>query len=158
MIGKEMDKDMNRDVKNHMRLSMLANSVNESLARLTIAGFASVLNPTLEEMEDIKTAVSEAVTNAIVHGYRNVEPIGEVILEAYIEKSELTIYVKDLGVGIADISKAMEPLYTTAPQEERSGMGFSFMEAFMDSLEVKSRPGDTVVCMKKYIGKGEIDV
>ena len=144
--------------RNYMRLSMAAESVNEGLARVAVAAFASALNPTLEELEDVKTAVSEAVTNAIIHGYRGFEQKGEVLLEAYIEEGELNVTITDFGVGIKDLSRAMEPLFTTAPEEERSGMGFAFMEAFMDELEVASKPGETVIRMSKRFGKEETDV
>ncbi len=143
---------------NHMKLSMAAESVNEGLSRIAIAAFAATLNPTLEELEDVKTAVSEAVTNAIIHGYRGVLPKGEVVMEAYIKEDRLTVTVTDYGVGIEDIDRAREPLYTTAPQEERSGMGFSFMEAFTDELTVESCAGKTVIRMVKRIGKDETDV
>lgn len=143
--------------RNYMRLCMAAESVNESLARVAVAAFASVLNPTLEELEDVKTAVSEAVTNAIIHGYRGLDN-GEVVVEAYIEEEVLKVSVTDFGVGIEDLSRAMEPLYTTAPEEERSGMGFAFMEAFTDELVVTSRPGETIIRMSKRFGKEESDV
>lgn len=145
-------------ITNHMKLTMAAESVNEGLARIAIAAFAASLNPTLEELEDVKTAVSEAVTNAIIHGYRGVWPKGEVVMEGYIEEDMLTVTVTDYGIGIEDIDRAREPLYTTAPQEERSGMGFSFMEAFTDELTVESRAGKTVIRMVKRIGKDETDV
>ena len=145
-------------ITNHMKLTMAAESVNEGLARIAIAAFAASLNPTLEELEDVKTAVSEAVTNAIIHGYRGVWPKGEVAMEGYIEEDMLTVTVTDYGIGIEDIDRAREPLYTTAPQEERSGMGFSFMEAFTDELTVESRAGKTVIRMVKRIGKDETDV
>lgn len=143
---------------NHMKLTMAAESVNEGLARIAIAAFASGLNPTLDELEDVKTAVSEAVTNAIIHGYRGIAPKGEVVLEAYIKEDRMEVSVTDYGVGIEDVERALEPLYTTAPQEERSGMGFAFMEAFMDELVVTSRQGETVIKMVKKIGKEELDV
>lgn len=145
-------------ITNHMKLTMAAESVNEGLARIAIAAFAASLNPTMEELEDVKTAVSEAVTNAIIHGYRGVWPKGEVVMEGYIEEDMLTVTVTDYGIGIEDIDRAREPLYTTAPQEERSGMGFSFMEAFTDELTVESRAGKTVIRMVKRIGKDETDV
>lgn len=145
-------------ITNHMKLTMAAESVNEGLARIAIAAFTASLNPTLEELEDVKTAVSEAVTNAIIHGYRGVWPKGEVVMEGYIEEDMLTVTVTDYGIGIEDIDRAREPLYTTAPQEERSGMGFSFMEAFTDELTVESRAGKTVIRMVKRIGKDETDV
>lgn len=133
-----------------MKLEFDSNSSNESFARITVASFLLRLDPTLEEMSDIKTAVSEAVTNSVVHGYENGE--GIITIECYIEENEITVIVEDTGVGIADIKKAMEPLYTTKPNEDRAGMGFSFMEIFMDELEVESNPGQgTKVIMKKKI-------
>ena len=123
-------------------------SENEEFARVVVAVFASRLNPTLEEIDDIKTAVSEAVTNAVIHGYQNGE--GTIYLA---EENVLTVTVQDDGVGIADVEKAMEPMFTTA-EGERSGMGFSFMEAFMDQVEVISAPNKgTLVTMRKKIGR-----
>lgn len=111
------------------------------------------LNPTLEEVSDVKTAVSEAVTNAIIHGYEN--HVNKVQIYAGIEGRTLHLEISDRGVGIPDVKKAMEPLYTTRPELERSGMGFSFMEAFMDEVQVESEPGKgTIVRMKKIIGRG----
>lgn len=154
--------------KNEMYMSFLADSVNESLARITVAAFAMELNPTMEEIEDIRTSVSEAVTNAIIHGYEmgddNISS-GKADHQAAEEKScpqvhmncsyigrELYIEISDSGVGIQDVAKAMEPLYTSKPQLDRSGMGFSFMEAFMDALTVTSEPGHgTTVKMKKVL-------
>lgn len=136
--------------KNKMHLEFDSKSENERFARVTAAAFATQLNPIMEEISDIKTAVSEAVTNAIVHGYDGGE--GTVYLDAEIQNRTLTIMIKDTGVGIEDIDKAMEPLYTTKPDEERAGMGFMFMEAFMDDLEVQSELGKgTTVIMKKTI-------
>lgn len=133
-----------------MRMEFDSSSSNESFARVTVASFAVRLDPTIEEMSDIKTAVSEAVTNCVVHGYENGK--GTIYLECVIENRELTVVVEDHGVGIEDVGQAMEPLYTTKPDEERAGMGFSFMEIFMDSLEVESKPGvGTKVTMKKVI-------
>ena len=143
--------------KNEMYMSFLADSVNESLACITVAAFAMELNPTMEEIEDIRTSVSEAVTNAIIHGYEmgddNISS-GQADHQAAEEKScpqvhmncsyigrELYIEISDSGVGIQDVAKAMEPLYTSKPQLDRSGMGFSFMEAFMDALTVTSETG-----------------
>lgn len=139
-------------MKDRMRLEFDSKSSNESFARVTIASFVLRLDPTLEEMSDIKTAVSEAVTNCVVHGYAS-QP-GIVTIECYIEENEVTVIVEDNGVGIEDIEKAREPLYTTKPNEDRAGMGFSFMEIFMDSLLVESEPGcGTKVTMKKKIDK-----
>ncbi|MBQ3028357.1 MAG: anti-sigma F factor [Lachnospiraceae bacterium] len=134
-----------------MRLIFQAKSCNEALARMTVAAFLTPLNPTLEELADTKTAVSEAVTNAIIHGYGETE--GTVELWCARSGKEVFFSVKDTGSGIADIAAAMEPMYTTKPEMERSGMGFSFMEAFTDELVVESTPGEgTVVKMKKVIG------
>ena len=136
---------------NEMRLMFQAKSCNEALARMTVAAFLTPLNPTLEELADTKTAVSEAVTNAIIHGYGEKE--GTVELWCGRKGKEVFFFVKDTGSGIADIKTAMEPMYTTKPEMERSGMGFSFMEAFTDELTVESAVGEgTVVKMKKVIG------
>ena len=137
-------------MKNEMTLAFDSISENEEFARVTVAAFASQLNPTLEEVADIRTAVSEAVTNAIIHGYP--EGIHTIVLRVRMENQQLEVGVIDEGVGIADISKAMEPLYTSRPDLERSGMGFMFMEAFMDEVKVESSPGmGTTVYMKKQI-------
>ncbi len=157
-------------MKNEIELYFDGISNNESLARVTVAAFVAHLNPTLEELADIKTAVSEAVTNSIIHGYENYHgygkytgsipaflPVhtGKVRLYCLLEKDVLHIEVSDKGRGIDNIDKAMEPLYTTRPELERSGMGFAFMEAFMDDLEVESTPGQgTTVRMKKKMTAG----
>jgi stage II sporulation protein AB (anti-sigma F factor) len=133
---------------------MESRSHNEQFARVVVAVFASRLDPTMEELNDIKTAVSEAVTNAIIHGYEEKEGWVELEISADSETKELTVTVKDAGRGIEDIEKAREPFYTTKGANERSGMGFSFMEAFMDSLEVESEVGKgTTVRMSKRIGQ-----
>lgn len=145
---------------NEMELVFDALSVNESLARVAVAAFVAEKNPTLEELSDIKTAVSEAVTNAIIHGYENdgkharkTNVMQKVRMHCSFMGMLLTIEIEDNGVGIANVEQAMEPLFTTKPEQERSGMGFSFMEAFMDELEVESSPGvGTLVRMKKEIG------
>lgn len=135
-----------------MRLEFDSKSSNESFARVTVASFVVRLDPTLEELSDIKTAVSEAVTNCVVHGYDGNE--GKIIIECYIEENEITIMIEDFGVGIEDIEQAMEPLFTTRPTEDRAGMGFSFMGIFMDDLKVESEPDKgTRVTMKKKIEK-----
>ncbi len=135
-----------------MLLEFESRSQNESFARTVVAAFAASLDPTIEELADIKTAVSEAVTNCIIHGYEN--RMGIITMRCSISGNELSVEVEDKGVGIENIAKAMEPLYTTRPELERSGMGFSFMEAFMDDLEVESKPGEgTLVKMKKRIGR-----
>ena len=137
-------------MKNEMTLAFDSISENEEFARVTVAAFASQLNPTLEEVADIRTAVSEAVTNAIIHGYP--EGIHTIVLRVRMENQQLEVWVIDEGVGFADISRAMEPLYTSRPDLERSGMGFMFMEAFMDEVKVESSPGmGTTVYMKKQI-------
>ena len=139
------------NLDNEMRLTFQAKSCNEALARMTVAAFLTPLNPTLEELADTKTAVSEAVTNAIIHGYG--ENGGTVEVWCGRRGKEVFFWVKDTGAGIPDIAAAMEPMYTTKPEMERSGMGFSFMEAFTDELMVESAVGEgTVVKMKKVIG------
>lgn len=137
-----------------MELLFESNSQNESFARVAVAAFMARLNPTLEETDDVKTAVSEAVTNAIIHGYAS--DCGLVRIAASARGNQLTVTVEDKGCGIADIEKAMEPMYSGAPEGERSGMGFCFMEAFMDELQVTSRVGEgTRIQMKKIIGREE---
>ena len=138
-------------MENKVKIQFDALSSNEGFARVAIAAFASILNPTLEELADIKTAVSEAVTNSIIHGYEEQE--GIIYMECKIQGDTLHIQIRDEGKGIPDIEKAMEPLYTTKPELDRSGMGFSFMEAFMDDLEVISELGEgTKIQMIKKIG------
>ena len=140
------------DIRNGawMHLEIDSHSSNEEFARVTAAVFMSRMNPTMEELEDVKTAVSEAVTNAVIHGYG--DEIGIIYIEAQIEGTELTISVRDEGKGIPDVEKAMEPMYTTDTTGERSGMGFSFMEAFMDEVEVESKVGrGTRVRMRKQV-------
>ena len=139
---------------NEMQLIFDSRSSNESFARVTVAAFMTALNPTVEEVSDVKTAVSEAVTNAIIHGYEGGE--GTVCLSCMLEGNTAVITVEDKGVGMADVQKAMEPFYTTKPELERSGMGFAFMEAFMDDIQVESKPGEgTKVTMTKKIGQKE---
>ena len=131
-----------------------ARSQNEGFARMVTAAFVSGLNPTLEELADIKTAVSEAVTNAIIHAYAGAA--GSIRIRLAAQDTEITIEVADRGVGMEDVEKAMEPMYTTRPELERSGMGFAFMEAFMDELEVQTKPGTgTLIRMKKRIAATE---
>ena len=140
--------------RNQMSLTFPSLAENESFARVAIAAFAVQLSPTLSEIADLKTAVSEAVTNAIVHGYEGTR--GDILLRAsYDERGEITVEIEDHGKGIADIVLAMEPFYTTQPEQERSGMGFSVMQTFMDGLEVVSHPGEgTLVRMRKRILAG----
>ena len=148
MEQKNFDRTRSREI---MRLTFDSRSENEEFARVVVAVFATRMNPTLEEIDDIKTAVSEAVTNAVIHGYQNGE--GTILIEAAVEENVLSVTVSDDGVGISNIEKAMEPMFSTLP-EERSGMGFSFMEAFMDRVEVISSPGGgTSVTMRKKIGR-----
>ena len=140
--------------REHMRLEMESLSRNEEFARVVTAVFMSRLDPTLEEVDDVKTAVSEAVTNAVIHGYRGGRGTIYLDLTADLEERVLTVAVEDRGVGIADVKQAMEPMFTTDPEGERSGMGFYFMEAFMDQVEVESEPNHgTLVTMKKSIGR-----
>jgi len=143
MVEKSID-------KNYMKLEFLSKSSNESFARVVVAAFASQLDPTIEEISDIKTAVSEAVTNAIIHGYEYGE--GIVVVEAKLDGNKIEITVEDFGKGIEDIQKAMEPFYTSKPNLERSGMGFTVMETFMDELIVESEVNKgTKVKMTKII-------
>lgn len=138
--------------ENWVRLELPGRSENEEYARVAAAVFASRLDPTLEEVNDIKTAVSEAVTNCIIHGYAGT--VGIISMELWVEDHLFFVEIRDKGCGISDVKRAMEPMYTTDPAGERSGMGFSFMEAFMDQVEVWSEPGcGTKVTMKKKIGR-----
>ena len=165
-----MQISIRRKIKNWMHIEFSAVSENEQLARIAVASFITPLNPTLEEMADVKTAVSEAVTNAIIHGYGNLQGYGKygdlwpggqkpnpgkVWMRLSLEEDVLTIEVEDKGEGIADVEKAMEPLYTSKPEYNRSGMGFAFMEAFMDDLEVISEVSKgTLIRMKKKMNCG----
>ncbi len=136
--------------RNKMQLEFLSKSENEAFARITVATFASQLDPTIEQISDIKTAVSEAVTNCIIHGYEN--KVGIIKIECEIQEKSIEITIIDNGKGIKDIEKAKEPLYTTKPELERSGMGFTIMESFMDELEVESvQEVGTKIKMKKII-------
>lgn len=138
-------------MKNEMSLAFDSISENEGFARVAVAAFVTQLNPTLEEVADIKTAVSEAVTNAIIHAYP--DEVHTIVIRCILQGQQVEIWVSDEGVGIPDVEKAMEPLYTTHPEMERSGMGFMFMEAFMDEIKVDSAVGvGTTVYMKKKIG------
>lgn len=143
-------------MQNQMELVFPALACNEAFARVAIAAFAVQLNPTLPEMADVKTAVSEAVTNAIVHGYRD-QPGGPVRLCArYGENRQLTVTIRDEGCGIPDVEAAMQPFFSTGDGAERSGMGFCVMQTFMDAVEVDSHPGcGTTVTLRKAIG-GEL--
>ena len=135
---------------NEARLTLPSHSANESFARSAASIFAAQLNPTVTELSDIKCAVSEAVTNCIVHGYKNAPGMIYITMRLY-ENREFRIEIKDKGVGIADVGQAMQPLYTTDPESERSGMGFTIMENFMDTLKVTSSPAGTKVVMAKKL-------
>ena len=138
---------------NEMEIRFDSRSENEGFARVSVASFLTQLNPTVEEVADVKTAVSEAVTNAIIHGYE--QRVETVRIHCSIENQLFTVEISDRGKGIANVEKAMEPMFATKPEDDRSGMGFSFMEAFMDSVEVESKVGEgTSVKMTKTIGKG----
>ncbi|MCI9063038.1 MAG: anti-sigma F factor [Clostridia bacterium] len=144
----------NKITENEMKLEFISKSNNEAFARISVAAFVSQLDPTIEEISDIKTAVSEAVTNCIVHGYE--DNLGIVTVDCKIHENEIVIKIADNGKGIADIDMAKQPLYTTKPNLERSGMGFTIMESFMDELYVESILGlGTKVTMKKKIKKTE---
>lgn len=144
----------NKQVENEMRLEFRAISENEAFGRMAVIAFITQMNPTIEEISDIKTAVSEAVTNAVIHAYEGMEnQDNKVYINCSVNEDILEVEIKDFGVGIADIEQAMEPLFTTKPEQDRSGMGFSFMEAFMDDLEVTSEVGaGTCVKMIKKLG------
>ena len=138
---------------NEMEIRFDSRSENEGFARVSVASFLTQLNPTVEEVADVKTAVSEAVTNAIIHGYE--QRVETVRIHCSIENQLFTVEISDRGKGIANVEKAMEPMFTTKPEDDRSGMGFSFLEAFMDTVEVESKVGEgTSVKMTKTIGKG----
>ena len=138
------------NILNEIKFSLPSKSCNESLARTVVSAFASQLDPSVSEIGEIKTAVSEAVTNAIIHGYES--PKQQVELECSVYGDWITVVVTDYGIGIADIEKAKEPFFTTKPELERSGMGFAFMEAFMDEISVESEPGKgTTVHMRRKL-------
>lgn len=148
---------MNRVFDNEMKLEFLSKSNNEAFARITVAAFASQLDPTIEELADIKTAVSEAVTNSIIHGYE--ESIGIVKIEAKLIDNQIIIEISDTGKGIENIEIAKQPLYTTKPDLERSGMGFTIMESFMDEVDVESIVGlGTKITMKKNIKRETVEM
>jgi len=143
--------------ENEMKLEFLSKSNNEAFARITVAAFASQLDPTIEEMADIKTAVSEAVTNCIIHGYEEQEGIITIITK--IKGEVLEIEITDKGKGIENIEMARKPLYTSKPNLERSGMGFTIMESFMDEMQIESIVGmGTKITMKKRIRQEEIEL
>ena len=145
---------MKRNFDNEMKLEFISKSANEAFARIAVAAFVSQLDPTIEELADIKTAVSEAVTNCIIHGYKDKQ--GIVKIKAKLKQNQIIIEISDQGKGIENINIAKEPLYTTKPNLERSGMGFTIMESFMDSMEVQSIVGlGTKIIMTKTIGQRE---
>ena len=139
-------------MRKEMKMEFTSQSENEGFASVAVGAFIACTDPTVDELADVKTAVSEAVTNAIIHGYEGRE--GIVWITCLVEGQDVEICIIDTGKGIEDVVKAREPLFTTRPQWERSGMGFTFMEAFMDEVIVTSKPGEgTQVCMKKRIGR-----
>ncbi len=141
--------------ENEMQLEFISKSNNEAFARISVAAFAAQLDPTVEEISDIKTAVSEAVTNCIIHGYEDTEGIVKIICK--IIGNSITIEISDTGKGIENIEEARKPLYTSKPNLERSGMGFTIMESFMDEMKIESIVGlGTKVTMRKLIKKDEI--
>ena len=134
---------------NEMKLSFPSKSCNEAFARAAVSAFVMHLDPTVEALSDLKTAVSEAVTNCIVHGYRRQS--GDIFITATVRDNSLVVVkIRDRGCGIADVKKAMEPLFTTAPEEERAGLGFAVMQSFCDRVRVTSKPGaGTTVTLEK---------
>lgn len=142
---------MKKAVKNEMSLSFPSKSCNEAFARSAVAAFVMNLDPTISELSDVKTAVSEAVTNCIVHGYRRSS--GTIYIKGRItDDNKITLKIRDKGCGIEDVKKAMEPLYTSAPEEERAGLGFAVMQSFCDKVSVKSAVGKgTTVTLEKMI-------
>ena len=145
-----------KDINNYMKMTVAGHSRNEALARMCVSAFAAQLDPTIEEINDIKAAVSEAVTNCIVHAYP--DKIGDIFIELKILGDDtLYIKIKDKGCGIPDVKKAMEPLFTTSPETERAGLGFAVMESFMDKLSVKSKVGSgtSVIMTKRLSGRNE---
>ena len=138
---------------NEMEIQFDSKSCNEGFARVAVASFLTQMNPTVEEVADVKTVVSEAVTNAIILGYEKRQ--GKIRIFCRISENQFFMEVSDKGKGILNVEEAMQPMYTTKPEEDRSGMGFAFMEAFMDEVKVESEPEKgTCVRMKKIIGKG----
>jgi stage II sporulation protein AB (anti-sigma F factor) len=143
-------------MKNVMQLQFSALSQNESFARVTVASFVAQLDPTMDELTEIKTVVSEAVTNAIIHGYES-DPNGIVYISVSLEDAYVELSIKDEGIGIPDVEEARQPLFTTKPELERSGMGFTIMENFMDDIEVKSQPGKgTEIRLRKHLSTSKM--
>jgi stage II sporulation protein AB (anti-sigma F factor) len=150
-----MKKANKHERNNSMRLEIEAKSCNESFARTVVAAFAAQLDPTIEEINDLKTAVSEAVTNCIVHAYDKANA-GKIVIECELigdtGNRGVAVTVTDFGIGIPNIEKALEPFYTTKPEQERSGMGFTVMQSFMTSMNVTSKTGETTIEMTKNFG------
>ncbi|WP_053367015.1 anti-sigma F factor [Bacillus sp. FJAT-27245] len=143
-------------MRNEMSLQFSALSQNESFARVTVAAFIAQLDPTMDQLTEIKTVVSEAVTNAIIHGYDN-DPNGIVYIDVAIEAETVEITIKDKGNGIADIEEARQPLFTTKPELERSGMGFTIMENFMDEVDIQSERGKgTEIRLRKNLSRSKM--
>lgn len=142
-------------MKNKMDIQFSALSQNESFARITVAAFIAQLDPTLDELTEIKTVVSEAVTNSIIHGYENIAD-GIIYISVVIDGDAVELTIRDEGIGIADVDEAVQPLYTTKPELERSGMGFTIMENFMDEMKVISHKGEgTIIRLKKHLTKSK---
>lgn len=137
-------------MSNKMELAFSAKSENESFARVTVGAFLAQLDPTMDELTEIKTIVSEAVTNSIIHGYEN-DPNGQVFISACLRESEIELIIRDEGIGISDVEEARQPLYTSKPELERSGMGFTIMENFSQDMKIVSEPliGTTVYVKKQ---------
>ncbi|MED3551178.1 anti-sigma F factor [Cytobacillus praedii] len=143
-------------MKNEMQIKFSALSQNESFARVTVAAFISQLDPTMDELTEIKTVVSEAVTNSIIHGYEQ-DPNGLVYITVKIEDGFIDMSIRDEGMGIMDVEEARQPLYTTKPELERSGMGFTIMENFMDEIEIQSQPGKgTEIRLRKHLSNSKM--
>lgn len=138
-------------MSNKMKLTIEAKSQNEAFARSVVAAFFAQLNPTVQEIEDVKTSVSEAVTNCIVHGYESRQQ-GQIDIACTLDEKQMDVEIIDYGKGIADVKQAMEPFYTTLKNGERSGMGFTVMQAFCDSVNVSSEAGKTCVLLCKKVG------
>ena len=144
------------NMKNEMKIQFSALSQNESFARVTVAAFIAQLDPTMDELTEIKTVVSEAVTNSIIHGYES-DPMGVVYISVSLEDHLIELTIKDEGKGIPDVEEARQPLFTTKPELERSGMGFTIMENFMDDIEVNSQPcKGTEIRLRKHLQKSKM--
>ena len=142
-------------MKNEMSIQFSALSQNESFARVTVAAFIAQLDPTLDELTEIKTVVSEAVTNSIIHGYEN-DPDGKVYISVKLEDGAVELVIRDEGIGILDVEEARQALFTSKPELERSGMGFTIMENFMDEIDIRSEPGfGTEVRLKKHLSQSK---